>query len=965
MLATSFSIHKIRHVLINNTTTPTHTNHPPQPNTTPITITIWNANGIPPQLLPSSINLLPSSDIIILTETWLQPSPPSRATYQLPAWTQHHLYGQPDSHNYYHQGISVLVRKTALYQPQILPFEHHTQHRLTFRLDNYLIHCFYLPPSLTDEEAINIITNTPSHPDTLHNIYCGDFNARTTAFGDTRTTTRGSHLLQWMNSHHITCLNQLHAYGIPTYVQHHQHHTATSIIDLFLTDNPTLNSQPIIHSSLSLHSPHKAVSIELSFTRNNNKPFHHQHPRKMSNLSRLQEPSLKELLNYSLQKLLTPLQDKLTWLLQSPEANNPDIDQLTNQFNQSLYRAFDITIGRRKPKQKTHNWFWTDHLQQLVDQRERAYKALQQQPGTRRVDLLKKYKHYKTKLARAIGRRKAETWREFLTTLTQQPHPLTIQQIKSMRNKRRITPTYTSPHGPQAATNEMAQQLATVFDGSIRNTNLPPLDLPHINMFDPIHHPSPFAPPVVLTALKKLPNRKAPGPDHIKAEMLKTTASTITPILVLLFTICWQWSTIPNIWRQAQVIPIYKKGNPQDPANYRPISLTSHLRKLMEHCLSPLIEPNSPPTDISQGGFRHQRSALDRVTCLQQITQHHKHHISEPVLICLDIKSAYDTVDRQIIWQTLQTTCTPPLLHLLRQLFDHVSISVIISGIASSPFHPTTGVLQGSVLSPALYSIYINQLPTTLRLADQALNQVLHHLPPPLIPNTTLNSLLYADDIILIGTRDSIPTLLQVAERISFDLGFRWNPTKCVALSPPSSPPRIFHLYNTPIPHQPSFRYLGVPISNLGTINITELIAHNKQASLAALYSLVPIGFNSHGLNPALLTRLYKQFIRPTMEYGLAISQTTKQHITQLQQIQHLALRKMLGGHPTSEVAVAQKLTGLPTMHTRKNILQAKYIIRPNLLPPDALLTLLLPRLNAPRTRWSKLKYCRIWVRFT
>ncbi|KAG2191387.1 hypothetical protein INT47_013269 [Mucor saturninus] len=765
-------------------------------------------------------------------------------------------------------------------------------------------------------------------------------HSTTSAFGDSRTTTRGTCLLQWMHQFDVICLNQVHAYGIPTFIKHMQTHIATSIIDLFLTDDFNLPSMPVIHSSLSLQSPHKAVSIDLSFL--DITPETHPHPRRIWNLSRLKEPDTLTLLNNTIQLFLHPFQQHIRHLLHDPNANHPNINDLVDQFNKHLYLALDLTVGSKQPINKQKSWFWTPALQSLVDQRERTHRTLQKTTGLHRPHILNKYNTIKQQLKTAIQRRKNETWRDFTHTLSSQPYHLTLRAIKAMRNKRRSSPTYTSPKGPTHAANEMAQQLATTFDGSIRNHNITNKYNALPTPLDPNTFPSPFTIDTVQAALTKLPSRKAPGPDHLKAEILQATATTILPTLCTLFSLCWYWSTIPSIWCQAQVVPIYKKGNPNDPANYRPISLTSHIRKLMEHCLHPLIDNNSPPLDVSQGGFRSQRSALDQVNCLQQITYHHKRHVSEPVMVCLDIKSAYDT--------------------LLQQLFNAVSISVLIAGSESKPFHPTTGVLQGSVLSPILYSIYINTLPQTLRLADQALNYALHHLPPPLLPGITLNSLLYADDIILIGTRESIPVLLQVAERASFDLGFRWNPSKCVVLAPPSSAPRIYYLYDTPLPHQSSFRYLGVPFSNLGKINTNELAAHNRQAGLAALFSLVPLGLNPYGLPPKLLIQLYKQFIRPTMEYGLAIAQISNRQLLPIQQTQHQALRKMFGGHPTSEIEVIQKLTGLPTMYTRASILEAKYIHRSQYQPPDSLLAQLLPRMEASTTPWARLKrHNQLW----
>ncbi|KAG1040092.1 hypothetical protein G6F43_012360 [Rhizopus delemar] len=80
--------------------------------------------------------------------------------------------------------------------------------------------------------------------------------------------------------------------------------------------------------------------------------------------------------------------------------------------------------------------------------------------------------------------------------------------------------------------------------------------------------------------------------------------------------------------------------------------------------------------------------------------------MTKPIIAFLDIKSAYDTVDRNYIWDVLQPYISPPLLGLLRNLFDEVQIEVLLSNATSRRFHPKTGVLQGSILSPYLYSIY-------------------------------------------------------------------------------------------------------------------------------------------------------------------------------------------------------------------------------------------------------------------
>ncbi|KAG1439440.1 hypothetical protein G6F56_012297 [Rhizopus delemar] len=230
--------------------------------------------------------------------------------------------------------------------------------------------------------------------------------------------------------------------------------------------------------------------------------------------------------------------------------------------------------------------------------------------------------------------------------------------------------------------------------------------------------------------------------------------------------------------------------DPLDPANFRPISLTSVLRKLFELCIQSSLESSSPELDIVQGGFRRQRSALDQALCLHELCrQHAVDHLGEPpVLAFLDIKSAYDTVDRAIIWRALETHVSEPMLGILQCLFNNVSIQILLSGHASTSFWPRTGVLQGSILSPFLYSIYINSLPTALRSVPMpTFSRIFNSMPRFVHNGLWINSLLYADDVVIIGAPETMPRLLRAAENHSRSLGYRWNPAKCVILNPPDA----------------------------------------------------------------------------------------------------------------------------------------------------------------------------------
>lgn len=116
----------------------------------------------------------------------------------------------------------------------------------------------------------------------------------------------------------------------------------------------------------------------------------------------------------------------------------------------------------------------------------------------------------------------------------------------------------------------------------------------------------------VLKLLANLKPDKAAGPDDIKPVILKELRSEIVPVVKTIFEKSLETGTLPKDWVSARVSPIFKKGDKSDPANYRPISLTCILCKLMEHIMSSNLtwdfNKNNILDDL-QHGFREKRSS--------------------------------------------------------------------------------------------------------------------------------------------------------------------------------------------------------------------------------------------------------------------------------------------------------------------------------------------------------------------
>ena len=117
--------------------------------------------------------------------------------------------------------------------------------------------------------------------------------------------------------------------------------------------------------------------------------------------------------------------------------------------------------------------------------------------------------------------------------------------------------------------------------------------------------------PGVRKLLDALNPRKASGPDSISARIMKDIAESLAPLLTLIFQQSLQGGRVPDDWRHANVTAIFKKGSRQDPANYRPVFLTSLCSKVLEHVIVNHILKNLNNHNIlhdCQHGFRARRS---------------------------------------------------------------------------------------------------------------------------------------------------------------------------------------------------------------------------------------------------------------------------------------------------------------------------------------------------------------------
>ena len=224
----------------------------------------------------------------------------------------------------------------------------------------------------------------------------------------------------------------------------------------------------------------------------------------------------------------------------------------------------------------------------------------------------------------------------------------------------------------------------------------------------------PFSVTELRQSLQKA-NDSATGLDQVHYQLLTHLPNCTRSVLLKVYNQVWESGCFPPSWREAVVIPIPKPGKDHsDPGNFRPLALTSCLRKTMDRMISArLMWPLESQGLLSekQCGFRKNNSTLDHLVRFETFIRNafvKKEHV---LTIFFDLEKAYDTTWKHGIRVDLWVLgFRGHLPRFIQSFLSERSFKVKVGSTLSELHEQEMGVPQGSILSPALFSIKINNI---------------------------------------------------------------------------------------------------------------------------------------------------------------------------------------------------------------------------------------------------------------
>ena len=386
----------------------------------------------------------------------------------------------------------------------------------------------------------------------------------------------------------------------------------------------------------------------------------------------------------------------------------------------------------------------------------------------------------------------------------------------------------------------------------------------------------------IAKLLKNLKPDKSPGLDNIHPTFLKELHQELATPLSIIFNKSLSEKQIPKEWKKAKISAIFKKGSKSLASNYRPVSLTSVVCKVMEKIIRNHIVKfmtiNNHFTKKQYGFMAGRSTALQLLKVIDEWTEAIDNGCGIDC-IYMDYQKAFDTVPhRRLIEKLKAYGIGPNIIEWIEDFLSSRKQQVSVGGHSSKWHNVSSGIPQGSVLGPLLFIIFINDL-------------------PDVVDSTVY---LFADDtkiFNLIKSKEDKLTLQKDLDKLSqwtnkWLLKLHPEKCKCMNIGRINPDPEFkYTLCGKELQAVDEEKDIGVYIDRKLSFDhhISEKV---KKAN--SMFAVLRRSFNH--LDENIFAPLYKSLVRTHLEYASSVWAPFKmKHIEMLEKVQRRATRQLPG----------------------------------------------------------------------
>lgn len=776
----------------------------------------------------------------------------------------------------------------------------------TFRKRRLFIASVYIEPREDPNATMTSLRRLLSAAGEDPVVIGGDFNAKHPFWGTEHACTRGEQLADLADDHDLTIIN--HGCS-PTYETIRNERHITSIIDITLA-SPSISHRITdwrVDPTFKGSGDHHAIIFDLR-TSAGELPL----PKRTStfkwNVHKADWETFHKICNRQL--AMKNLTVNYITEIEDPNDLHQVAEDLTSIINAACKKAMP------KLKTRTHYCpFWNEDLTKLRAEVHRTHHRLSQAKarGEDLSEYLNERTTMKTLYKEALQKTAANSFKQFCENQKDDNVWAFVRKIIAVAPSRK-PPATIEANGIQTTSPQSSAEALLLHFYEDAKTK----DAPEKHCYDNPHSEDtlsddevPFTEQEVLHAIRTMSAKKAPGEDHITADIYLRFAEGHIALLTAIYNRCLELAIFPEIWKRAEVRILKKPGREDQSSlsSFRPIGLLSVLGKTLEKLFrarltyyletSGLISPR-------QYGFREQRSTTDALHDAMAVVDLAKTLHEEVIAVSLDIRAAFDNAHWPLLLSQLRRyRCPRNIYRLICNYHEDRTVSIKYAG-ASATKTMTKGCVQGSVCGPTFWNLVLEEL-----------------LAKTMPEGCHLQA--FADDLLLIarGTKTKLKTRVELALAMIVEWGekaqleFSTTKTQAIAFTHHSRG-MTFKMKTEDLKPSKTMKVLGVTIDHNRTfLNHLKTVISKTQSTYANICKVIR---PTWGTSPKIIETIYRAIVEPIITYGSSIWGTVlrfKKAKTWLKTIQRRFAIKATKAFSTASANATIALAGFTPLHLR------------------------------------------------